>query len=214
MKKILLLLLPICIGYNLFSQITIYKYGNGDKMFRAYIVSGDKVICYDMLLLIDSLHLSDNRKVPLRNHYIITCYDYKSKMECDWIKYKDNGEISRLGSWHTMKNNSKTDFLLLPEQVCIKPVYKKLKGTKRIGEYNCKIMEETLGDEKYLIYYVDKPNLNKMFLYRFYDFKGLVIQITKDDKIVEQLLSVEPLNDSNTILTQKEVAEIFNNWKK
>ena len=135
-------------------------------------------------------------------------------MECDYIKYKDNGEISRFGSWHTMKNNSKTDFLLFPEQVCIKPVYKKLKGTKRIGEYNCKIMEKTLGDEKYLIYYVDKPNLNKMLAYKFFKYNGLIVQITKGDKVIEQLLSVESLNDSNTILTQKEIAEIFNNWKE
>ena len=199
---------------NLSAQITVYKYGNADKMFMTYIVNGDKVICYDTLLIIDSMRLYDNNKIPLRKHYMVTCYDYKSKMECDWIKYKDNGEISRFGSWHTMKNNSKTDFLLLPEQVCIKPVYKKLKGTKRIGEYNCKIMEKTLGDEKYLIYYVDKPNLSKMLAYKFFKYNGLIVQITKGDKVIEQLQSVESLNDSNTILSQKEIAEIFNNWKK
>lgn len=53
-----------------------------------------------------------------------------------------------------------------------------------------------------------------MLAYKFFKYNGLIVQITKGDKVIEQLLSVESLNDSNTILTQKEIAEIFNNWKE
>lgn len=214
MKNILLLCSLISVALNLSAQITIYKYGNDDKMFMTYIVNGDKVICYDTLLLMDSVRLSNDTNIPLRNHYMVTCYDNKSKMQCNWVKYKDSGELSRFGSWHNIKNNSKTDFFIVSEQAIVKPMYKKQKGIHRVGEYDCKIMEETFGEEKYTIYYVDNPDLNGMLLYRYYDFKGLVIQITKGDKIVEQLLTVEPLNESNTIFSQKEVEDIFSNWKK
>lgn len=109
-KALLFLILILAISDFLFPQTMVYKYGQTNRNETTYIVNGNKVICYGMLPCLDSLRIDKNKKVKLREHYEINCYDYKKGTMCDLIMFKDTREILMSRNWTSIEkfNNAKS----------------------------------------------------------------------------------------------------------